>query len=1225
MKTKKIFFAAFAMAALALSCTREAEVSDATGTGQELTITATWAEGEMSRTALQGNGKDIWWTPGEKINAFYGNSFSGEFTSTNTTPAQITTFQGVLNILIGGEETAPLESDYFAVYPYDESNTCDGQSVTLTIPNEQTATSGSFADKFFPAVAKSKTPSLAFWNVCGGARFSVVAEGVQRVVFRSNDGSPMTGTVRIGFGEDRRPVVEAVSEAMDSIVITAPLSGFTPGANYFATMLPQVHGEGLTVTLYTASQRAVKTINKSITVKRSVFGTLDAVDNGLVYEDYDNWFGPSPGDIIEFVDSRIKNHCVAAFDINGDGELSYGEAAAVTDISSAFTSMLYTSFDEFRYFTGVTSIPANWFKDRARLKHISLPAGVTSIGSDAFTGCTALEKIGVGTTIISSLTMSSVFPDAYTTVRDWELIPSGNEWTICAQAFENCSGLTSLLLPEGLTAIGANAFLNCNGLKKITIPSLRSWLGVHFDNSTCSPFYSSQEGHLYIGENERTSLVLPEGLAEVGAYSFYHCSCITDVTFPISLQSVGDYAFYGCSGMERVYVPSIESWLGLHYASDNNHPFYSSQGGHLYVEGAELRTVQIPKGTTTIGFCTFYNCTGLEEISLPVGLASIGEQAFYRCTGLKKVNVSNLSSWLNISYGNLCSAPFNASGEGRLFINGTELTEPVIPEELTSFKPYAFYNCTGLRRMVLEPTTPPSIGTDAMTGTQCFFIVWDECLGAYKTAWSSLAPRILPESTQFEENWVDLGLSVKWGTFNLGAQSESASGFYYAWGETVPKNSYNWSGYIWCGGSSTTLTKYCSQVSYGSNGFTDEKTILDLGDDAAAVTLGDKWRLPTFTEWEELMDNCTWSWTTVDGASGMLLTGKKSGYTSRTLFLPAAGMQEGANTQNSGSLGKYWSSSRAVDSPYATNVTLGSGGISYSDDYRYRGLSVRPVYGDLIRVNGVTLDYIKLTVGESATLCANISPSDASEKTLLWSTSDATVATVTSEGVVNVIRYGTAVITVRTLDGDYSATLTIENIYSVDTPEMVDLGLSVKWASFNLGASSPEGYGDYFAWGETSPKNSYTWENYLWCKGSNTTLTKYCNWSSYGYNGFTDGKTILDPEDDAAAVNLGGKWRMATYAEGSELITKCTWKWTTQNGVNGRLVTGPNGNSIFLPAAGYRTGTSLSNAGSGGYDWSSSLGTEYPYRAQDLYFGSVNVYWNYDGRYFGLSVRPVSE
>ena len=195
--------------------------------------------------------------------------------------------------------------------------------------------------------------------------------------------------------------------------------------------------------------------------------------------------------------------------------------------------------------------------------------------------------------------------------------------------------------------------------------------------------------------------------------------------------------------------------------------------------------------------------------------------------------------------------------------------------------------------------------------------------------------------------------------------------------------------------------------------------------------------------------------------------------------------------------------------------------------------------------------------------------------------------------------------------------------------EAVDLGLpsGLKWASFNLGASAPEDYGDYYAWGETEPKEDYSWSTYKWCmNGSDSQLTKYCTNSSYGYNGFTDNKTVLTPEDDAAAVNWGGKWRMATMDEWNELKNKCTWTWTAQNGVNGRLVTGPNGNSIFLPAAGYRFGTSLGSAGSYGAYWSSSLNTGYPYFAYYVGFDSGGVYWYLD--YFrcdGLSVRPVSE
>ena len=186
--------------------------------------------------------------------------------------------------------------------------------------------------------------------------------------------------------------------------------------------------------------------------------------------------------------------------------------------------------------------------------------------------------------------------------------------------------------------------------------------------------------------------------------------------------------------------------------------------------------------------------------------------------------------------------------------------------------------------------------------------------------------------------------------------------------------------------------------------------------------------------------------------------------------------------------------------------------------------------------------------------------------------------------------------------------------------EYVDLGLSVKWATCNVGASKPEDYGDYFAWGETTAKTTYSWSTYKYCNGSYNTLTKYNNSSSYGS---VDNKTVLDKEDDAAAVNWGGAWRMPTKAEQDELRQQCTWTWTTQNGVNGYTVTGSNGNSIFLPAAGYRGGSSLYRAGSDGYYWSSSLYTDYPDYACVLYFNSDNVDWGYYDRGCGHSVRPV--
>lgn len=191
--------------------------------------------------------------------------------------------------------------------------------------------------------------------------------------------------------------------------------------------------------------------------------------------------------------------------------------------------------------------------------------------------------------------------------------------------------------------------------------------------------------------------------------------------------------------------------------------------------------------------------------------------------------------------------------------------------------------------------------------------------------------------------------------------------------------------------------------------------------------------------------------------------------------------------------------------------------------------------------------------------------------------------------------------------------------------EYVDLGLpsGIKWATCNVGADNPEDYGDYYAWGETETKDTYNWSTYKWCKGAYNTMTKYCKSTSYGT---VDNKTTLDPEDDVAHVKWGGDWLMPTKAEQAELrdTNNCTWTWTTQGGKNGYLVTSKkNGNFIFLPAAGYRYVNSLEYPSSDGLYWSSSLYESYSNEACDQYINSGSAGFGSDGRYRGLSIRPV--
>lgn len=186
--------------------------------------------------------------------------------------------------------------------------------------------------------------------------------------------------------------------------------------------------------------------------------------------------------------------------------------------------------------------------------------------------------------------------------------------------------------------------------------------------------------------------------------------------------------------------------------------------------------------------------------------------------------------------------------------------------------------------------------------------------------------------------------------------------------------------------------------------------------------------------------------------------------------------------------------------------------------------------------------------------------------------------------------------------GDSSITPTLNG------HEYVDLGLSVKWATCNVGATSPEEYGNHFAWGEINPKNTYT-----------------------KTNSKTYGKSMNDihgnAEYDAASANWGGSWRMPTKSEIYELISKCSWLWTTQNGVKGYKVTSSNGNHIFIPAAGYYLDSSLNRAESFCYYWTSTaLYSQYrQYRAYYFHNNNGSPDTNDSYRYYGLSIRPVTK
>ncbi len=467
---------------------------------------------------------------------------------------------------------------------------------------------------------------------------------------------------------------------------------------------------------------------------------------------------------------------------------------------------------------------------------------------------------------------------------------------------------------------------------------------------------------------------------------------------------------------------------------------------------------------------------------------------------------------------------------------------------------------------------------------------------------------------------VDLGLpsGTLWATFNVGATKPEECGDYFAWGETRTKSEYSWSTYRY-GSDFDQLTKYCNNSISGKDGFIDNETTLDASDDAATANWGGAWRMPTQTEMQELIDECDWDWRdnyNETDVAGYIVTGKNN----ESIFLPAAGYRLGTRLSGVGSNGHYWSSSLHEREPscgYCIDFTESycHGG---SGSTRCYGLSIRAVcpvgsssggtnqtYTVTLDVNNSDMGYVSgagdYKKGEEITISATAYDG---YKFVKWSDSntDNPRQIVITEDITLIAHFD-------------------PKQYSLNGHEYVDLGLpsGILWATCNVGANSPEEYGDYFAWGEIEPKEDYSWNTYAYGNAANQ-LTKYCISSAYGA---VDNKTVLEAEDDAATANWGGGWRMPTSIELIELCNTCTWERGDLNGVEGYYITSTNGNYIFLPATGFLDGTRLYYAGSYGYYWSSSLGdigSNYAYYL-DFNFSSHGTYRN--NRYHGQSVRPV--
>ncbi len=461
-------------------------------------------------------------------------------------------------------------------------------------------------------------------------------------------------------------------------------------------------------------------------------------------------------------------------------------------------------------------------------------------------------------------------------------------------------------------------------------------------------------------------------------------------------------------------------------------------------------------------------------------------------------------------------------------------------------------------------------------------------------------------------DYVDLGLpsGLKWAICNIGAASPVFKGDYFAWGEIEPKSEYDWSTYKY-GYSTKSLRKYNTD---SDRGVVDSLTVLLPEDDAAHMNLGGEWRMPTDVEAAELFENCTYVWTSVFDVKGAVLEGPNG----NCIFFPIGGMRSGDGYSDKDTKGYYWTSSlTGYSTDGADNLSFDEEKGRLSAAYsRICGMLVRGVYGV-----GLTNSYI-VTVESNDDSMGSVtgggSYSEGAQITLTATPNPGYEFVRWDDGNTDNPRTVTVTSSVS-----YTAIFQPENVASGshNGHDYVDLGLpsGLLWATCNVGATNPEDYGNYYAWGEIETKEMYDWNTYK--HGVEFDLRKYNTDSDYG---IVDNKTTLELEDDAAYINWGGVWRMPTSWEYKELINNCTTEWISVNGVYGRkVISNINSNYIFFPAAGIRSEDILVDDGRG-YYWSSSYSPSWKNCAWYLVFHMSDFYGFYDlSRCVGLSVRAV--
>lgn len=674
---KKCLYLLLALTAVVSCAPQEMELPFSIQSGEELTLKA-YFEDSSTKSTLVDETK-VYWLPGDEISVFAGSS-SARFST------------GIKEKSAECDFTGKIEAaeKYYAFYPYSSGVSCDGNYIKATLPSEQKATEGNVTNGYLlSAGVSSKNGTIAFRNLPGGICFSLKSEGVRYVELKGKGDEAIAGEIRVKL--DDKSVKTEVTSGTSVIRLTAPDGGtFKPGVSYYIVCVPTVFKKGLTLEMFKDDDvSAVFSIDRSVELKRSIFGRIDLADDGIEYKgggfpegelppDNEIWYTtidnkPLTSEINVQGGQSVVSHTFS----KGMGVLRF--SGPVTRCDQIVIPIDGSAIDDVGRLTGVLlpdcveTIGEGFFRFVGKVREFRIPAALKRIvpGALAYNGKSALERFTGhhiskdGRCLIIDDVMLAIAPAGLSSYE----IPSGVV-TIAEGACALAEDLKSVVLPSSVLNLEQFAFTNC-GIESVTIPSSVKAIHVYAFKGCRqlrnlvgdSPFISKDRKFLYDADSmipmmlfffagrDDDSYEIPEGIMAIENYAFEGCDKLKSLTFPKSLGFIGGNAFEGCDKLEALY--------GHHVTSDNKGFINDSNclqflvpgisddyvvpdevtaiGDQVFASRPTLRSVTMGDQVTELGNYVFAYSWALKTITLSANLVTVGYNPFMFCSSLEAV------------------------------------------------------------------------------------------------------------------------------------------------------------------------------------------------------------------------------------------------------------------------------------------------------------------------------------------------------------------------------------------------------------------------------------------------------------------------------------------------------------------------------------------------------------------------------------------------------------